>query len=112
MLWRLAAVLALSALERANAAFKQHERQLWCLDEVKIVLMICCFRAPAPQGSRQVTRASVEFYGPDRAKWLGPFSEGNTPSYLKGEYPGESWGRARGLREGREGAPAAACARP
>ena len=39
------------------------------------------------QGTRQVTRASVEFYGPDRAKFLGPF----TPevSYLKGEYPGD-----------------------
>ena len=25
-----------------------------------------------------------------RSKYLGPFSEGNIPSYLKGEYPGES----------------------
>jgi hypothetical protein len=43
----------------------------------------------AGKGSRQVTRAAVEFYGPDRAKWLGPFSENATPSYLNGEYPGD-----------------------
>jgi hypothetical protein len=24
-----------------------------------------------------------------RAKWLGPFSDNSTPSYLKGEFPGE-----------------------
>jgi len=48
-------------------------------------------RAPvaAGKGTRQVTRAAVEFYGPNRAKWLGPFSEGDVPSYLKGEFPGD-----------------------
>jgi light-harvesting complex II chlorophyll a/b binding protein 2 len=43
----------------------------------------------AGQGSRQVTRAAIEFYGPDRAKFLGPFSEDATPSYLNGEFPGD-----------------------
>jgi len=46
-------------------------------------------RSSRPQGSRQVTRAAVEFYGPDRAKVFGPFSENATPSYLTGEYPGD-----------------------
>jgi hypothetical protein len=43
----------------------------------------------AGQGNKQVTRAAIEFYGPDRAKWLGPLSEGSTPDYLNGEFPGD-----------------------
>ncbi|DBB07917.1 TPA: hypothetical protein ACH3X3_009303 [Trebouxia sp. C0006] len=41
------------------------------------------------RGTRQITRASIEFYGPDRAKFLGPFSESNTPEYLNGEFAGD-----------------------
>ncbi|KAK9916300.1 hypothetical protein WJX75_001028 [Coccomyxa subellipsoidea] len=39
------------------------------------------------KGTKQVTRAAIEFYGPNRAGYLGPFTK--SPSYLNGEYPGD-----------------------
>merc|ERR1719217_919610 len=47
----------------------------------------------APVAIRRTTASSAasgsEWYGADRPKWIGPFSEDSTPAYITGEYPGD-----------------------
>merc|ERR1712057_72844 len=53
--------------------------------------MVACnaIACAAPKANADYAVKSVEWYGPNRAKFLGPFTDGIVPPYLSGEYPGD-----------------------
>jgi len=62
-----------------------------------IATQVTCGRGKMMSDPVLASACNVEWYGPNRPKWLGPFSDGDVPPHLKGEYPGDYGWDSAGL---------------
>eukprot|EP00465_Bigelowiella_longifila_P013183 CAMPEP_0185263760 /NCGR_PEP_ID=MMETSP1359-20130426/16311_1 /TAXON_ID=552665 /ORGANISM="Bigelowiella longifila, Strain CCMP242" /LENGTH=156 /DNA_ID=CAMNT_0027851535 /DNA_START=23 /DNA_END=490 /DNA_ORIENTATION=+ len=53
-------------------------------DVESIAQQVACIHGSQTNNGILARACNQEWYGPDRALWLGPFSEGAVPSYLTG----------------------------